>query len=172
MWIGKHVIFDGWFSPQAPLGSVGGGYKFLVDFVAALDMTIVLPPHVLEYPVDPSMFTRTLEALEKENLTSSVFYQELKKLDIIRNGVLRGISGIVVLAESHVAYHTFPDQVDENGNHFVSIDVYSCKNFETSTCAQYLISNGIATGNLVILDRYTDQAQVIQQSKLLEISVL
>ncbi len=33
-----------------------------------------------------------------------------------------GWTGFVVIAESHISIHTFP------GTHFVSIDVYTCKN--------------------------------------------
>jgi S-adenosylmethionine decarboxylase len=33
-----------------------------------------------------------------------------------------GYSGFVIIAESHISCHTFP------GRHFVSIDVYTCKN--------------------------------------------
>jgi hypothetical protein len=162
MWIGKHVVFDGWFKPSSPLGTVGGGYKFLVDFVATLEMTIVVPPHIIEYPVDPSLFSRTLEALEREKLTNSAFYQELHRLDIIRNGSLRGISGLVVLAESHITYHTFPDQVDEDGNYFVSLDVYSCKDYESNLCGVYLAECGIVRGSAFVMDRFTDKPQSIR----------
>lgn len=36
-----------------------------------------------------------------------------------------GISGVVLIAESHISVHTFP----EKG--FVSVDLYSCKAFDT-----------------------------------------
>jgi len=35
-----------------------------------------------------------------------------------------GISGIVIIAESHIAIHTWPEF------NYVSIDVFSCKNFD------------------------------------------
>ena len=40
------------------------------------------------------------------------------------NGKDRGLTGIVVLAESHVAVHTFPEYEE------VDIDIYSCKSFD------------------------------------------
>jgi hypothetical protein len=162
MWIGKHVIFDGWFKPHSSLETVGGGYKFLVDLVADLGMTIVVPPYVIEYPVDPSLFSRTLDALEREKLTNNQFYQELRRLDVIRNGSLKGISGIVILAESHVAYHTFPEQMDDEGNYFVSVDIYSCKDYEPATCGTYLEKHGIVQGSALVIDRFTDKGQVIR----------
>jgi S-adenosylmethionine decarboxylase len=34
-----------------------------------------------------------------------------------------GFSGVIIIAESHISVHTFPQK------YFVSIDVYSCKKF-------------------------------------------
>lgn len=36
-----------------------------------------------------------------------------------------GVSGIVLIAESHIAIHTFPDKG------FVTLDIFSCKDFNT-----------------------------------------
>lgn len=36
-----------------------------------------------------------------------------------------GVSGVVLIAESHIAVHTFPDQ-----NEFVTVDIFSCKDFD------------------------------------------
>ena len=35
-----------------------------------------------------------------------------------------GLSGIVLIAESHIAFHTFPDKG------FVTVDIFSCKDFD------------------------------------------
>ncbi len=43
-----------------------------------------------------------------------------------------GISGFVMLCESHISCHTWP----EYG--YVSMDVYSCKNFDEKRLEQYL----------------------------------
>ncbi len=37
-----------------------------------------------------------------------------------------GYSGFVILAESHISFHTFPQKK------FISLDVYSCKHFDSS----------------------------------------
>lgn len=42
-----------------------------------------------------------------------------------------GYSGFVIIQESHVSVHTFP------ARRFVSIDVYSCKNFRTAPVVSY-----------------------------------
>ncbi|MBI2936041.1 MAG: S-adenosylmethionine decarboxylase [Chloroflexi bacterium] len=36
-----------------------------------------------------------------------------------------GVSGIVIIAESHISVHTFPDRA------FVNIDIFSCLDFDT-----------------------------------------
>ena len=45
-----------------------------------------------------------------------------------------GISGVVLIAESHITIHTFPDK-----NH-AFIDIFSCKEFDTSYAMQYMIN--------------------------------
>lgn len=43
-----------------------------------------------------------------------------------------GITGTIILAESNITIHTYP------GKKFVSIDVYSCKEFNIDSTLQYL----------------------------------
>ncbi len=43
-----------------------------------------------------------------------------------------GVSGFVMIAESHISIHTFPD------DNYVFIDVFSCKSFDTDKAAEYL----------------------------------
>jgi len=45
-----------------------------------------------------------------------------------------GISGFVMIAESHISIHTFPEK------DYVFVDVFSCRDFETEKAAKYLIS--------------------------------
>ena len=42
-------------------------------------------------------------------------------------GVDGGLSGFVLIAESHISIHTFP------GRRFVNVDVFSCENFDVET---------------------------------------
>ncbi len=44
-----------------------------------------------------------------------------------------GVTGFVILAESHVSIHTFPD------DDFVFIDIFSCRNFDYNATKEYLI---------------------------------
>lgn len=59
-----------------------------------------------------------------------------------------GISGFVLIAESHISVHTFPDRAH------VSVDIFSCKSFDTS----YAIENvkaafGLTTVEVRVLER-------------------
>jgi S-adenosylmethionine decarboxylase len=45
-----------------------------------------------------------------------------------------GITGIVIIAESHCSIHTFPKK------NYVFIDIFSCKYFETEEIKNYLIN--------------------------------
>lgn len=44
-----------------------------------------------------------------------------------------GVTGVVILAESHISIHTFPD--DE----FVFLDIFSCRNFDYEGTAKKLV---------------------------------
>jgi S-adenosylmethionine decarboxylase len=44
-----------------------------------------------------------------------------------------GVSGIVLIAESHISIHTFP----EKG--FLSVDIFSCKDFDVDYATDYLV---------------------------------
>jgi S-adenosylmethionine decarboxylase len=42
-----------------------------------------------------------------------------------------GISGIVLIAESHITIHTFPEK------QFIALDIFSCKDFDTEDAVTY-----------------------------------
>ena len=59
-----------------------------------------------------------------------------------------GLSGFVLIAESHVSVHTFP------GDGCVSIDVFSCKSFDTAAAECEIVETfGIKKIETTILDR-------------------
>ncbi|HWG85105.1 MAG TPA: adenosylmethionine decarboxylase [Deinococcales bacterium] len=45
-----------------------------------------------------------------------------------------GVTGVVIIAESHIAIHTFPDRG------FLSVDVFSCKDFDVSRAVTNLVA--------------------------------
>ena len=44
-----------------------------------------------------------------------------------------GVSGFVIIAESHISVHSFPER------HYINIDVFSCKDFDSEKAQQELI---------------------------------
>ncbi|MEM4348514.1 MAG: adenosylmethionine decarboxylase [Candidatus Anstonellaceae archaeon] len=45
-----------------------------------------------------------------------------------------GVSGIVLIAESHISIHTFPEK------NFASVDIFSCKEFDIESGAEIIAS--------------------------------
>jgi S-adenosylmethionine decarboxylase len=56
-----------------------------------------------------------------------------------------GISGVVLIAESHISIHTFPDK------EHAFIDIFSCKDFDTDYARKELLNLFEATHHEVIL---------------------
>ncbi len=44
-----------------------------------------------------------------------------------------GVTGVVIIAESHIAIHTFPEK------RFISVDIFSCKEFDLRKAVDYLV---------------------------------
>ena len=44
-----------------------------------------------------------------------------------------GVTGVVILAESHISIHTFPD------SRHVFMDIFSCRNFDTQKTIDFLV---------------------------------
>ena len=62
-----------------------------------------------------------------------------------------GISGFVIIAESHISVHTFP------ARHFIQIDVFSCKDFDTDLALEDVkASFDLTETNTWVLERGLD----------------
>ena len=62
-----------------------------------------------------------------------------------------GLSGFVLIAESHVSIHTFPEK------NFVSVDIFSCKAFDAEFSADYMkAAFGMAKIETNVIDRGTE----------------
>ena len=74
----------------------------------------------------------------KLNMTKMTLPYVVKWLDKFAYGT-EGISGFVMIAESHISIHTFPDQ------DYVFMDIFSCKEFDVEKTIRYLVSAFNAT---------------------------
>src|SRR3989339_1330715 len=69
---------------------------------------------------------------EKIGMTKMILPYVVKWLDKFSEGT-PGVSGFVMIAESHISIHTFPDQ------DYVFMDIFSCREFETQKAIKYLL---------------------------------
>ena len=70
-----------------------------------------------------------------------------------------GISGFVLIAESHISIHTFPEK-----NYF-SLDIFSCKEFDSEEAISYVNSLfGVHKSEVKLLDRGMEFPKNIRQS--------
>lgn len=82
--------------------------------------------------IDIKLLTKLLDNLpEKMNMTKVMppYVFEYK-------GLLPedwGLSGIVIIAESHLAFHTFPDKG------FLTVDIFSCKDFDVKMAVDEIV---------------------------------
>ncbi len=59
-----------------------------------------------------------------------------------------GISGFVLIAESHISIHTFPE------HRMVNVDMFSCKEFDTGAASAYITERlGLAETKVTVLER-------------------
>ncbi len=59
-----------------------------------------------------------------------------------------GVSGFVLIAESHISVHTFPDRG------YLNVDIFSCKPFDADLAVNKLVGRfGITEVRMQVLDR-------------------
>jgi len=94
------------------------------DLAQSLDMRIIQGPTFLEVELDPT------------KLDSAVFQDE------------GGITGSAIISTSHMAIHCWPLRK------FFSMDVFSCKEFDTSRAMNVISETlGLASVNVMNIDR-------------------
>jgi len=100
---GPHLMLDLYGCKKKRLVDLDLIYNALDELPGLLNMHKIMPPYVIPYKgsADPHSFDRG------------------------------GISGVVIIAESHIGIHTFVEQK------FASIDIFSCKNFEPKFAVEY-----------------------------------
>jgi len=132
---GKHLMLDIIVQSGENLTNPEKGQKFLEDIVETIGMTMVLPPITVKFPHAISEMKRTLTTLRNEGLGDSKAATELA-IDLEKRKKQEyGYSSFVMIAESHLSMHTFP----ELG--YFSFDCYSCKDFDSSLVVSILHKN-------------------------------
>lgn len=101
---GPHLMLDFFCSPEH-LNDKPYWEKILVDLVKEVGMTPLSPPFVYPSVCENPAWSPPLAS---------------------------GLSGFIVLAESHLAFHSFVEA------EFCFLDVFSCKPFETAAVKTFL----------------------------------
>lgn len=111
------------------------------------------------------------EALSSESLVSSLLDRypgEINMTKITEPFVYRyvgekpedwGVTGFVIIAESHIAIHTFPD------HGYVWIDVFSCKEFDADLATDLIVESfGLERIKTNILERGLEYPHSIREA--------
>jgi S-adenosylmethionine decarboxylase len=68
---------------------------------------------------------------ENIGMTKMTLPYVAKWLDKFSDGT-EGMSGVVMIAESHISIHTFPDQ------NYAFMDIFSCREFDTDKAVKFI----------------------------------
>ena len=129
---GLHLTVDAIVKDGKKLTNPEIGVKSLEKIVERIDMTMILPPVTVKFPHVICEMQRVLNNLEGEGLGESKTAKELKSRLKERREESYGYSTFLMIAESHISIHTFPEL-----NYF-SFDCYSCKHFDIQKVIQCL----------------------------------
>ena len=121
---GKHLMVDAIAKDHGILATASLGGDLLESIVERIDMTMILPPVTVKFPHNVCELNRVLRKLETEGLADSETAKSIAKDLELRKIESYGYSSFVMIAESHITIHTFP----ELG--YFSFDCYSCKDFD------------------------------------------
>ena len=129
---GRHLMIDALTPNLVKLKKPEYAIQFIEDVVEKIDMTMILPPVTVKFPHAVCEMKRIYDRLRNEGLENSTTAQEIKNDLEMRKKESYGYSTFVMIAESHLSIHTFP----ELG--YISFDCYSCKYFDTTVVEDLL----------------------------------
>lgn len=121
---GIHLLVDAICKKSKRLSRQDSVVKCLEDIVNDIGMTMILPPVTVKFPHTISEIDKIYQGLVDENLADSKTAKRIKADLENRKDKLYGFSSFVMIAESHISIHTFPEA------NFFSFDCYSCKKFD------------------------------------------
>jgi S-adenosylmethionine decarboxylase len=122
---GRHLMIDAITLDSHKIVEATMGINFLEEVVRRINMTMILPPITVKFPHAASEMDRILKRLEAEGLADSKTASSIREDLRQRNDGSYGYSSFVMIAESHISIHTFPEL------NYISFDCYSCKWFKT-----------------------------------------
>ena len=121
---GRHLMIDAITTTSQKIAQATTGISFLEEIVEKIDMTMILPPITVKFPHATSEMDRILRRLEAEGLEDSQTANSIRHDLKLRKDESYGYSSFVMIAESHISIHTFPELK------YISFDCYSCKWFD------------------------------------------
>lgn len=122
---GRHLMIDAITNDSQKLCQPQFAIEFLEKVVEKIDMTMILPPVTVKFPHATCEMTRILHSLQQEGLATSETAKQIHRDLDLRKQESYGYSTFVMIAESHLSIHTFPEL------NYISFDCYSCKFFDT-----------------------------------------
>ena len=130
---GRHLMIDALTSDSKILTVPEKTINFLELIVEKINMTMILPPVTVKFPHSVCELSRVLENLKSEGLNNSKTAVEIERSLNHRKEETYGFSTFLMIAESHLSIHTFPEM------NYISFDCYSCKYFDTSLVEKTLV---------------------------------
>lgn len=155
---GTHVIIDGMLSSDSLdiVSSREEMSQYLEDVTRITGMTLVFPPFALKFPFAGETH-RLLHDLDKEGTTSPVI-NEFRQHIQNRNTQGSGVSAMSMWLESHCTLHSWPEE------RYISIDLFSCKNFDTAPVIEYTTDfMKLSKTNIIIVKRMMDSPAIIER---------
>lgn len=151
---GTHLLIDAICDNSKKLSNQSKVVVCLEEIVRDIGMTMILPPITVKFPHTVSEIDRIYADLKSEGLGSCKTAKIIKANLQNRKEKLYGYSSFVIIAESHISIHTFPEA------NFFSFDCYSCKKFDSQKVVDKLTQFfKIKNIEVQLIDRALPKAQ-------------
>ena len=138
---GKHLLIDAMATRLDALLDLEIGKACLTAIAHRIGMTIVMPAAGVQFPHSAAKRLPTIRN---------------QSHDAIRNQA-NGYSAVVLLAESHISIHTFPE------SSFLTFDCYSCAPFDESSALTVLQETfGVADVNVQVIKRQFPSTKAVR----------
>jgi hypothetical protein len=141
---GIHFVFDGYFSRNSPLLTEEGVRGFLEELTTNLELEKESGPFVFPFILPEEM---TIDYPQIQDISNPV-----------------GLSAVMILKTSHISLHTWVEIESSPGSKdsFVSLDIFSCKPFQSKKVLDFFEQKSIYKGNSLLIERsFHDKQEII-----------